>query len=107
METVNYNIRLDPDIKMQAEETFSAFGLDLSDAINVFLRVSVMRHGFPFELRKPLLKAETLQAIAEADSIVEEYKNGTRQPKPYTSVHDFIQEILNEEDGEDEEDGEI
>ncbi|MCL1807943.1 MAG: type II toxin-antitoxin system RelB/DinJ family antitoxin [Oscillospiraceae bacterium] len=101
MKTTNYNIRLDPKVKIQAEETFAAFGLKLSEAINVFLHMSINQHGFPFELREPRLKAEVLQAMEETEQIIKEYSDGTRKPKPYKNAHDFLQEILDEGDEED------
>ena len=71
MKTTNYNIRLDPVIKAKAEKTFAEFGLNLSEAINVFLHMSIKRHGFPFQvthynpnemLRASLEEAEILLA---------------------------------------------
>jgi len=71
MKTTSYSIRLDPEIKAKAESTFSEFGLNLSEAINVFLHMSIKRHGFPFELtyhkpndmlRASFEEAETLLA---------------------------------------------
>jgi DNA-damage-inducible protein J len=53
MKTTNYNIRLNPEIKAKSEEIFSAFGLNLSDAINIFLHKSIMDKGLPFEVRQP------------------------------------------------------
>ena len=60
MKTANYNIRLDPEIKRKAEDTFSEFGLNLSEAINVFLHMAIKQHGFPFEIREPKLNAQVL-----------------------------------------------
>jgi len=101
VKTTNYNIRLDPDIKAQAEQTFAVFGLNLSDAINVFLHTSILHHGFPFDLREPKLKQEVLQAMEETEQVLAEYANGTRTPKPFTNGHDMIQEILAEADEDD------
>ena len=98
MKTANYNIRLDPEIKAKAEKTFAVFGLNLSEAINVFLHTAVLRHGFPFELREPRLNSDVLQAMEETEQLLIEYANGTRKPKPYTNAHDLLQEILIEED---------
>ena len=102
MKTTNYNIRIDPKIKAKAEKTFAAFGLNLSEAINVFLHKSIMERGMPFEVRHPKCNARLLAAMEETEQIIEEYRNGTRQPKPYTSAHDFLQDILDEEDDDDE-----
>ena len=44
------NLRIEPEIKAEAEELFRSFGLTVTDAVNVFLRQSLMRGGFPFEI---------------------------------------------------------
>ena len=78
MKTTNYNIRLDPVIKSKAEETFAEFGLNLSEAINVFLHMSIKRCGFPFEITryKPneMLRTSLKEAeILLADSNIKGY----------------------------------
>jgi len=82
MKTANYNIRLDPDIKAKAEKTFAVFGLNLSEAINVFLHAAILRRGFPFELCEPRLGLDVLQAMEETDA----------------NARDLRQEILDDED---------
>ncbi len=101
MKTANYNIRLDPAVKQEAERTFEAFGLNLSEAINIFLHKSIMVRGLPFEVREPQPSAKLLEAMAEAEQLLKEYANGTRKTAPYTNAHDLLQEILNEEDEDD------
>lgn len=101
MKTSNYNIRLDPNIKAQAEATFAEFGLNLSEAINVFLHTSIKWHGFPFEIREPKPNAKLLQAIDETEQIIKEYENGIRSAKTYDNAHDFLQDILNEEESDE------
>jgi DNA-damage-inducible protein J len=46
----NINIRVDSDVKIQAQEVFSALGLDMTSAINIFLRQAIRKNGIPFEL---------------------------------------------------------
>jgi len=46
----NINIRVDSEIKAKAQDVFSALGLDMTSAINVFLRQAIMKNGIPFEL---------------------------------------------------------
>ena len=60
------NLRIEPDIKADAEELFGSFGLTVTDAVNVFLRQSIMRGGFPFEIIRHKPNAITQAAIAEA-----------------------------------------
>ena len=70
MKTTNYNIRLDPVIKMKAEETFAEFGLNLSEAINVFLHMSIKRCGFPFELTRYNPNEMLRTSFKEADILL-------------------------------------
>lgn len=59
--------RIEPDLKMQSTEVLSGLGLDMSDAIRLFLRQVVATRGLPFEIREP--NATTLAAMAEARSM--------------------------------------
>ena len=42
---------MDKEIKDQAEEIFNELGLNMTTAINVFLRASIRVHGIPFDLK--------------------------------------------------------
>ena len=90
MKSANYNIRLDPIIKAKAEETYAEFGLNLSEAINVFLHMSIKWRGFPFEVRDPVLNAKTLSAIQETEQIIEDYLNGSRIITPFINARDMF-----------------
>lgn len=70
MKTANYNIRLNPTIKAKAEETFAEFGLNLSEAINVFLHMSIKKHGFPFELVNPTPNEMLKASFDEAEEML-------------------------------------
>jgi DNA-damage-inducible protein J len=48
MSTTNINIRVDADIKQQAQDIFNSLGLDMSTAVNVFLRQAIQKRGIPF-----------------------------------------------------------
>lgn len=67
--TSNLNIRIDPDIKEQAEQLFSQFGITITDAINMFLYQSLNYGGIPFELKTDKPNAVTLSAMKETDEI--------------------------------------
>ncbi len=49
--TTNLNIRTDKAIKDQAEEIFNELGLNMTTAVNMFLRTAIREHGIPFELK--------------------------------------------------------
>ncbi len=51
MATTNLNIKTDKEIKEQAEIIFSESGLNMTTAINMFLKTIVRENGIPFELK--------------------------------------------------------
>ena len=51
MATTNLNIRTDKAIKDQAEEIFNELGLNMTTAVNMFLRTAIREQGIPFELK--------------------------------------------------------
>ena len=48
--TTNFSVRMDSDIKRQCEALYNELGMNLTTAINVFLRQSLRAGGFPFEV---------------------------------------------------------
>lgn len=87
--TANLNIRIDPETKSGAEQLFSSFGITVTDAINIFLRQSLMVGGLPFEMKHPRFNAETEAAMWEARDIASGKIHATR----YSSAKDLFAEI--------------
>ena len=69
----NINIRTEENVKREATQIFNALGLDMSSAVNIFLRKTIMQQGIPFELKLEVPNETTIKAIKEADEMV---KNG-------------------------------
>lgn len=69
MATVPTQVRIDEGLKKQATELFAQLGMDMSSAMNIFLRQCVMRGGLPFEVVVPQYKPEVLEAMEEAKKI--------------------------------------
>ena len=86
----NLYIRVKPDIKAQAEQIYSSFGITVSDAVNIFLHKSIMVGGLPFDMLNPTPNTETLEALRE----VEEMKKNPSFGKSYTDVDDMMNELL-------------
>ena len=70
MATTNLNIRIDKDIKDQAEEIFNELGLNMTTAVNMFLRTAIREHGIPFELKLDVPDETTAAAIAEGKKLM-------------------------------------
>ncbi len=69
MATAPTQIRINADIKKQANELFSQLGLDMSSAVNLFLYQCILRGGIPFTVEIPNYNQKTLDAMAEARRI--------------------------------------
>ena len=72
MATTNLNIRTDKDIKDQAEAIFNELGLNMTTAVNMFLRTAIREHGIPFELKLAAPNETTSAAIAEGRKLMDD-----------------------------------
>jgi DNA-damage-inducible protein J len=58
--------RIEPELKENATRVLASCGLNVSDAVRLFLRQVVAQNGLPFEVKAP--NALTRAAMEEADS---------------------------------------
>ena len=70
MATTNLNIRTEKAIKDQAEEIFNELGLNMTTAINLFLRTAIREHGIPFDLKLDVPNDTTVAAIEEGRKLM-------------------------------------
>ena len=91
--TANINLRIEPDVKAQADAVFSSLGISITDAINVFLHASIMEGGFPFQPKQPRYNRETLMAMQEAKDIMA----GKVDAKRYSSLSDLLEDLDSED----------
>ena len=70
MTTTNLNIRTEKAIKEQAEEIFNELGLNMTTAINIFLRTAIRERGIPFELKLDVPNETTAAAIEEGRKLL-------------------------------------
>ena len=69
MSITNFSVRLDSDLKKRSEAIYGELGINLTTAINVFLRKSLTAGGFPFDVRIDEPNKETMLALLEADKL--------------------------------------
>ncbi len=72
MATTNLNIRTDKTIKNQAEQIFNELGLNMTTAVNIFLRATIREHGIPFELKLETPNDTTVAAIEEGRKMMDD-----------------------------------
>ena len=92
MATANINVRVDENLKKEAEGLFNDLGLSMSSAITMFLKSAVRCVGIPFEVRRSPFNPETLHALAEYD----EMKAHPERYKRYHSCSDLMKDVDNE-----------
>lgn len=91
MATVPTQIRVDESLKKQSAELFSYLGIDMSSAVNMFLRQCVMRGGIPFDVTVPHYKPEVIEAMEEAKALSKD---------PHAKRYSSFSEALEDLDGE-------
>ena len=91
MATVPTQVRIDEELKKQAVELFAQLGMDMSSAMNIFLRQCVMRGGLPFPVEVPQYKVEVLEAMAEAKRISRDSNT-----KRYSSFSEALEDLDDE-----------
>ena len=67
--TTNISIRMDADLKAQADALFTELGMNLTTAFNIFVRQSLREGGIPFEVKLEQPNKETVAAMLEAERI--------------------------------------
>lgn len=77
--TTNINIKTDAELKKQAEELFSELGMNMSTALNIFLRQSVRENRIPFEITREVPNVKTLAAM-------EDVKTGRNMSESFSSI---------------------
>lgn len=84
-QTINVTIRLDREVKENAEKLFGDFGMNLSTAFNVFVRQSLRQGKIPFEIYDPFFSEKNQMELARRVADVEAGRN--------LSAHDLIEVV--------------
>lgn len=86
--TTNITIRMDANLKVQAEALFNELGMNLSTAFNIFVRQSLREGAIPFKIHLERLNAETIAAMEEAKRIAND-----PSVKGYTDINELFAEL--------------
>ena len=89
MATATVQARMDSALKAQVEDKLKSMGLTLSAAINLLARQIVNQNKLPFEIMCAKPNAATLQAMAEAEAILEH----PEEYKSYSSAREMFEDI--------------
>lgn len=73
--TTNLYVRIEPELKEQAELILGQLGIPLSNAVNIFLKQVVMQRGIPFDVKLPATEPIALSDLTEIE-LNEELEKG-------------------------------
>ena len=82
------NVKIEENLKEQAQQLFAVLGMDMSTAINIFLRQAVKEQAIPFRIGEPSLNTETLLALAEVKQIKKD-----PEKKTYGSFAELLEDL--------------
>ena len=66
--TTTMSIRMDRTVKEQSQQLFKSLGMDMTTAINIFLRQALIKRGLPFEVTAEGADSIIMQRLAEAEN---------------------------------------
>lgn len=86
------NVNVPTEVKEEASNLFNSLGLNMSTAINMFLKKAIYERGIPFEVKQQPSK-ELLESVQELNDM----ENEKVDFKKYYNVTEMFEAILNEE----------
>ena len=86
------NLSIDSDIKQPCIDLFADLGMDLSTAVNIFLRQSLRAQGFPFVITREDPNEESINAMNEYNFA----KNHPENYKRYSTFREAMTEVLSD-----------
>ena len=85
MSKTSMSIRLDSEVKEQAQQVFSNLGMDMTTAINIVLRQAIQYQGLPFDVRLDENR-KLLQVLTDLDQ-------NRNMSQSFESVSDLMEDL--------------
>jgi len=80
------SIRLDSEVKEQAQQVFNSLGMDMTTAINIFLRQAIQYQGLPFDVR--------LDESRKLMEVLGDLDQNRNMSQSFVSVSDLMEDLL-------------
>ena len=85
MSKTSMSIRLDSEVKEQAQQVFSNLGMDMTTAINIFLRQAIQYQGLPFDVR--------LDENRKLLEVLTDFDQNRNMSQSFESVSDLMEDL--------------
>ncbi len=86
--TTNISIRMDSELKAQADRLFGELGMNLTTAFNIFVRQFLREGRIPFDISLNQPGGETAAAMLEAERIAKD-----PAVKGYTDLNELFADL--------------
>ncbi|MDO5852664.1 MAG: type II toxin-antitoxin system RelB/DinJ family antitoxin [Thermoplasmata archaeon] len=85
-EYVSVTMRIDKDLKLEAQRLFSELGMDMTTAYNIFLVQAVRTQSIPFRVALDVPNQATTEAL-------EDTAGGRNLSRRYSDVDDLMRDL--------------
>ncbi len=85
MSKTSMSIRLDSEVKEQAQQVFNNLGMDMTTAINIFLRQAIQYQGLPFDVR--------LDENRKLLEVLTDFDQNRNMSQSFESVSDLMEDL--------------
>ena len=85
MSKTSMSIRLDSEVKEQAQQVFNSLGMDMTTAINIFLRQAIQYQGLPFDVR--------LDESRKLVEVLADSEQNRNMSQSFGSVSDLMEDL--------------
>ena len=85
MSKTSMSIRLDSEVKEQAQQVFNNLGMDMTTAINIFLRQAIQYQGLPFDVR--------LDENRQLLEVLTDFDQNRNMSQSFESVSDLMEDL--------------
>lgn len=82
----NLTMRIDDELKKQAEELFNELGMNMTTAFTIFAKQAVREQRIPFNITMDIPNVDTIRAI-------EEVRNGVNVSRVFSSVEELMEDL--------------
>lgn len=87
------NVNVPSEVKEEANAIFNSLGLNMSTAINMFLKRAIYERGIPFEVKEPKPSQEFLEALKE----LKDMEAHPKDYKSYNNVEELKEALLRDD----------
>lgn len=84
------NVNVPSEVKEEANNIFNSLGLNMTTAINMFLKRTIYERGLPFDVKQQPSR-EFLENCKELDDM----EHGRIEYKKFKNIHELMEDLTN------------